>query len=488
VLTAADHPAAPTRGGPLGAHGSKPRVLIVGGGIAGIAAALRLAESGVPVTLLETRKKLGGRATSFVDPRSGETIDNCQHVALACCTNFIDLLHRLGAADRIRWDREQYWVQPGGQVSIIEPSTFAAPLHFTRSLLDATFLTRVELAALGLAAPAVLRANRADWTTRTFAQFLRTCGQPRSLIDKFWAAVVVSACNLSVDRVSAASALKVFQDGFFANADAATIGISTVPLIELYDRAVSLIAQAGGQVRLGTGVERLDAHSITTTAGERLSADRVICALPPERAASVIDPALFAADPRFRGLAQIEHSPILGVHLEFDRPVLPFKHAVLVNAGTQWLFRKDADGRVVHAVISGADEWMHLDESAIAARVVADIREYFPSTVNARLLRARSVKEKRATFAPTPAVEALRPATTGPSGLILAGCYTATDWPATMEGATRSGYAAAAAVLGLSTASVLVPDMQASKLALALGLRRTDLSSLNSFAPLEQPC
>ncbi len=120
--------------------------------------------------------------------------------------------------------------------------------------------------------------------------------------------------------------------------------------------------------------------------------------------------------------------------------------------------------------------------------LLADIREYFPSTVNARLLRARSVKEKRATFAPTPAVEALRPATTGPSGLILAGCYTATDWPATMEGATRSGYAAAAAVLGLSTASVLVPDMQASKLALALGLRRTDLSSLNSFAPLEQPC
>lgn len=470
------HPAAPAR--PAG--NAATDVLIAGGGIAGLAAAVRLSQAGVRVTLLETRKKLGGRATSFTDPRTGETIDNCQHVALACCTNFIDFLSRLGVADRLRWDREQYWIEPGGAVSTVAPAWLPAPLHFTRSLIDASFLNRRELVALGLAAPAILRADRARWVSRTFGQFLRIARQPQSVIDKFWSAVVVSACNLTVDRVSAASALKVFQDGFFASTDAATIGIATVPLVELYDAAESVIAAAGGRIRLGTGVARLDAHTLTTTAGERLAADRVICALPPDRAADVIDPALMAADRRLPALARAQFSPILGVHLEFDRPVLRTPHAVLVNAPTQWLFRKDDAGRVLHAVISAADDWIPLDEAAIAQRVLADVRAYIPGAAGARLVRARSVKEKRATFAATPEFEAIRPGPVGPSGVILAGDYTATDWPATMEGAARSGYAAAAAVLGRPAADLLSPDLPISPLARALGLRRQDLSRLHA--------
>lgn len=447
-------------------------VIVVGGGIAGIAAALRLAEHGLAVTLLETRKKLGGRATSFTDVRTGLTIDNCQHVALGCCTSYLDLLARLDAADRIRWDREQYWLEPGGRQSTIRSSDlFPAPLHFGPSTLAAKFLSTADLFALARIGPAIIRADRTKLVNQTFSAFLASHAQPRSLIDRFWTPVVVSACNLTCDRVSAASALHVFQDGFFANPRAADIGISTVPLVDLYDRAESALTRAGGQLRLGCSVARLDARTVTTTSGETLDADAVICALPFERVAQVIDPALASSDPRFASIQQIDHSPILGVHCTFDRPVLATPHAVLIEAGTQWLFRKDDEGRQLHAVISAADDWVELSETQIADRVLADIRSYCPAASGATMLSCRPVKEKRATFAATPRVEPIRPEATGPSGIILAGDYTRTGWPATMEGATRSGYAAAAIVLGQHPRSLMPAELPPSRLMHWLGYR-----------------
>ncbi len=467
MTTLAHPPAAAPAPPSAGAPAHRPRsVLIVGGGIAGIAAALRLSEAGLPTTLLETRKKLGGRATSFTDPRSGETLDNCQHVAMGCCTAYLDLLSRLGVLDQLEWTRDQYWIETGGRTSVVRPSPLPAPAHFAPAILAARFLSLAEKAALAWGGHCIARARRADWTTRTFGQFLTSARQPRRLIDRFWAPVVISACNLPCDAVCAASALQVFQEGFFGSPRAAEIGVSRVPLLSLYDRAEQVISAAGGRLRLGCGVERLDASSVLTTAGERLSADAVICALTPERAAEVIDAALFAADPRLPGLARFTFSPILGVHLTFDRPVLSSPHAVLVDGATQWLFRKDADGRKLHAVISAADDWMDLSEAAIGERVLADIRAHLPAARAAQLLSVRSVKEKRATFAATPEVERLRPAAIGPAGLrgvILAGDYTATGWPATMEGAARSGYAAAAAILGVP--SLLPPELPRTGLA-----------------------
>ncbi len=451
---------------------NRPRTAIVaGGGIAGIAAALRLAEAGVRVRLVETRKKLGGRATSFLDVRTGETIDNCQHVVLGCCVNYLDLLRRLGAIDRVRWSRQQHWITRGGDVSRISPSLLPAPLHFSLAMLGAKFLGPGDLAALARMGPAIIRCDRSRYRDITFAAFLRSHGQPPGLIDRFWSPVVVSACNLSCERVSAASALHVFQDGFFATAHAADIGVSTVPLVDLYDRAEEALRAGGGEVRLGTGVRRLWPGGIETAGGERLEADAVVCALPFERAREVIDPTLRAADERFAMMERLEHSPILGVHLIFDRPVMRLPHAVLVEAGTQWLFRKDEAGRVIHAVISAADEWMPLDEAEIIRRVVADIRDFLPEAAGANLVAGRPVKEKRATFAPTPQAEAGRPATVGVSGVVLAGDYTDCGWPATMEGAARSGYSAAAAVLGLPARQCLMPDDQPQWLARLLGLR-----------------
>ncbi len=460
--------------------------IVAGGGISGIAAALRLADAGVRVTLLETRPRLGGRATSFVDPRTGETLDNCQHVVMGCCTAYLDLLRRLGVEHEIEWTREQYWIErdgPGtvaGRESIVKPGVLPAPFHFTGAVLGASFLTAGQKAALAWGAHMVAHAKRAEWTNATFADFLRAARQPAGLVAKFWAPIVVSACNLSCERVCAASALMVFQDGFFANPRAAQIGVSRVPLLRLYDQAEQSMVVAGGSVRRGFSVDRLGTSWVEGTERgrtERLEADAVVCALPIERALGVIESAILQADARFAPMlaahsagddddhrvSRWSFSPILGVHLAFDRPVLRRPHAVLVpraddatvgvgeEAGrlaTQWLFRKDTEGKRVHAVISAADAWMGVDEQAIVARVLADLHAHLPTSRGATVQWARAVKEKRATFAGTPDVERLRPAVMGNSGLVLAGDYTATGWPATMEGAARSGYAAAAAVLG----------------------------------------
>ncbi|MBL8745069.1 MAG: FAD-dependent oxidoreductase, partial [Phycisphaerae bacterium] len=256
-----------------------------------------------------------------------------------------------------------------------------------------------------------------------------------------------------------------------AHRDSAIVGVAAVPLVEMYDTAETLIGGQGGKIRLGTGIQTIERDRVITTAGEELRADAVICAVPPERAVRLVAPDLQAMDPRFLAMARITHSPILGVHMTFDRPVLPVHSAVLVNRPTQWLFRKSPPGEPpemlgshIHAVISAADEWMPLDEGEISRRVLADVNACLPAARRANLRSSRPVKEKLATFAPTPEVEALRPTTFGPSGVVLAGDYVQTGWPGTMEGATRSGYLAAGALLEREPGNMLVPSLRPGRI------------------------
>lgn len=459
----------------------KPRsVIIVGGGISGIACAVRLAERGVSVTLLETRKKLGGRATSFVDPRTGLSIDNCQHVAMGCCTNYLDLCDRLGVRDRITFLREIHWVEEGGRISTMRPSPLPAPAHFAPSFLAVKFLSVRERLQAAFAMSAAMAADRRKWRHAVFSDWLRQQSQSPSLIERFWSPIIISACNLTPDRVCAATALHVFQEGFLAHRDAALVGVATVPLVQLYDAAETALAKTGGTIRLGAGVERVHTDRVVTTSGEMISADAIVCAVPPERAARIVSQEIQAADERFARLHRISHSPILGVHMAFDRPVLPLHSAVLVGRPTQWLFRKSPPGEPpamlgshIHAVISAADDWMPLDEAEITRRVLSDLHACFPSARSATLISSRPVKEKLATFAPTPEVESLRPRTrddTG-GGLILAGDYIQTGWPATMEGAARSGYLAAAAVMDTAPESLLTPSLPVAGLARMIGMK-----------------
>jgi len=456
--------------------GRQPDVIVCGAGVAGMACAVRLAQAGVRVLVLETRKKLGGRASSFIDPRTGEELDNCQHVALSCCTSYLDLLTRLGRGDAMTWHPQLHWAERGGRVSTVTPTRWLpAPAHMTLSLLGAHFLNAEELTLLGIGSARVLTASRERWRGKSFAQLLTWADQPETLIAKFWEPVVVSACNLSCARTCAATALKVFQEGLLAGPQAGQMGVPRVPLGALYDEFAPLVQRAGGQVELGESVLRVrhepGGACVELEGGRVLRAGRVVCALPFERAATVLDePEWTGRGAQLAGLAALGHSPILGVHIEMDRPVLALPHAVLVGAGTQWVFRKDLAGQRVHAVISGADAWMGLSQEQIVARVVDDLRAYFPSrAADAQVVSARAVKERRATFVAAPGFERLRPSVIDAARpgacVLLAGDYCDVGWPATMEGATRAGYAAASAVLG---ADVRVPDLRPPALLRAL--------------------
>lgn len=480
----------------------KRRVVIIGGGLAGIAAAVRLADAGDQSVIIETRKRLGGRATSLVDPRSDLTIDNCQHVLLGCCTNLIDLYERLGVLDRIEWHRTLHWTRGASQrhhVDRLRGGLLPAPLHLAFSFQRMRCFSFAEKRHIARAMWCMIRMGekgRHAWSDRTFAAFLESCGQPRELIRAFWNTIIVSACNLDVDRVGAAPALQVFQQGFLANKFAYVMGLATVPLADLYEPAVPIIEATGGGILWGCSAKSIayDGNRVqgVVTEDGLIEGAAVISAVPFDRLGKLATPPLQRADARLQMLDRFTVSPILGVHLWFDQIVMDLPHLVLVDREVQWLFNKgqehsEADSTAgrnvptrqhIHAVISAADAWMGLEEPEIVRRVMIDIHHVLPRSVGLEPIEARSIKERRATFAPIPGVDFIRPSAApgyvgsgggGVANLFLAGDWIDTGWPATMEGAVRSGYAAAAACA--SEARGVVDDIPTAWLAKLAGLR-----------------
>ena len=459
-------------------------VAVIGGGLAGLAAAVRLADAGYRPIVIESRKMLGGRATSVVDPRNNETIDNCQHVLLGCCTNLIDLYERLGVLDRVQWHRTLYWTRNHGEVSVMKAGWLPAPFHLSGSFMRMKLFDPRQRFHIARAMWRIIRmgpGGRHAWAGRTFAEFLESCAQPDAVVDQFWDVIVTSACNVDVHRVGAAYALQVFQQGFLEHRWSYTMGLATVPLVNLYDTAAAVLRDKGGSIMLGTSARSIsfDGRRVTgvVTASGSVDAAAVVSAVPYDRLDKLVSATTRKADTRLRGLGRFEASPILGVHLWFDRPVMNLPHLVLVDSGVQWLFNKgtDTDGRQhIHAVISAADDWMALSEQQITEKVVADIHRGLPGSSGIEPSQVRCIKEKRATFAATPGADAFRPTAApapahGPAieNLYLAGDWCDTGWPATMEGAVRSGYAAAAAICrkdGIDTPGV-VNDVPASWLA-----------------------
>ncbi len=463
------------------------RVVIIGGGVAGIAASIRLAESGYKPIVLETRGKLGGRATSFEDPRSGRVLDNCQHVVMGCCSNVLDLYARLGVADRIEWHPETWWANPPRRPDRMRPAPLPAPAHFGLSFLRMRLLSTDTKILVGQAMRRLLKmgfAGRDAWADRSFGAFLDEMGQSTDARRLFWEPVVVGACNLPCDEVAGNHAMQVFQEGFLAGGWHATMGLATCDLKSLYDPALEIIGDAGGSFRLGTSVrgiafDGIRANGVVTDDG-LVPAAAIVSTVPPDRLAKIVSGPMRASDPRLTNLDRFETSPILGVHLFFDRPVMrddvrTYPHLVLPDRDTHWFFDKgvDASGlHHVHAVISAADDWMGLDEDTIGRRVVADLHWALPASRGIQPVEVRSVKEKRATFRASPGIDAMRPGPApggnGIPNLYLAGDWCDTGWPATMEGATRSGYAAAAAITG---SGGLVADVPPGRLARWAGLR-----------------
>ena len=449
---------------------SPPHVVIVGGGLAGLAAAVALVKSGLRprITLIESRPRLGGRASSFPDPLTGELVDNCQHVSMACCTNLTDFCRQVGTDHLFRQVPDVRFLSPEGKVSRLQAGPWPAPLHLSGSFLRANYLTPVERlrVAYGVARLKAWHPGpRADASESVLA-FLQRHGQTDRTIRRYWATVLISALNEQLHQMDVGHARKVFVDGFLRHRDGYRMEIPLVPLGDLYgQRLESWLAARGVEVRLTTGVKAVAVADspdgdgavagVWLRSGDWLAADAVIVAAPFDRVAKLLPDPIRARVPGLAHVERIAASPITGVHLWFDRPVCPFEHVVTVDRLIHWVFDHSAiqertapggaaDGQYLQIVISASYDLQSLSKTEIRDAVLAELAAIWPSAREATLLRWWVVTEHGATFAVRPGIDALRPPQRTPvPGLFLAGDWTATGWPATMEGAVRSGYQAA---------------------------------------------
>jgi squalene-associated FAD-dependent desaturase len=499
-------------------------VVIVGGGLAGLAASVRLAgQPGINVTLCESRPRWGGRASSFVDQTTGEVIDNCQHVALGCCTNFRHFCETVGIAEFFRRETELTFIDAAGRPSKMAASPLPAPLHLAPALARFGFLTWMDKYRLGLGLRALARTQRRDCAGMSFLEWLKRHRQTPATIERFWHVVLVSALSETLDRIDVWHARKVFVDAFIANRTGWEVWVPTVPLDDLYGsrlaewlsaRNVSLRLQSGIRQVAIDGSNRLAielgaatrpeprATGVELRTGELMTADEIIVAVPQNLVLSLL-PAEWQAHPDLGGINRLETAPISSVHLWFDRPITELRHATFVDKQIQWLFNRSAihvDRAVARAspagasvqqtgageaqsealppdslsahyyyqiVISASRDVLERDQNATIQSVVDELASVWPIVRDVRLVHSRLVTEHKAVVSMLPGVDDLRPRQQSPiSNLQLAGDWTQTGWPGTMEGAVRSGYLAAENVLRrCGVPEVLVqPDLPVSRL------------------------
>jgi squalene-associated FAD-dependent desaturase len=475
--------------------GEASSVAVVGGGLAGLAAASALALHGanlhgpnLRIELFEARRTLGGRAGSFLDPETGQPLDHCQHVGLGCCTNLADFCRRTGVDHLFQRHRVLHFFGPDGRRCDLSATAWLpAPLHLAPSLLRLSYLTLGERLGIGRAMLRLARSRAsAAGDEPDFGHWLREQRQSPAAIDRFWSVVIVSALSESVDAVALSAARKVFVDGFLAHRRAYEVDVPACSLGELYTEHVARrLQQPGVVLHLGRGaasllVEGDRVRGIATSDGAELPFDAVIAAVPWRRAAELVPEGLRAAVPELEGIGRLDSAPITAVHLWFDRPLTALPHAVLIGRLSQWVFAhgpqplagqhetSDSEAHYYQVVISASRQLAERDRADVVAEVQRDLAALWPQAKSARLLRWRMITQHEAVFSPRPGVERVRPAQQSSlDGLFWAGDWTRTGWPATMEGAVRSGYLAAEAVLRRfgQEASILAPDLPRNLLA-----------------------
>ena len=452
-----------------------PTVAIAGGCLAGLAAGCALSEAGFRVTLFERRPYLGGRASSYQHPGTGEIVDNCQHVLLGCCTNLLEFYRRTGVEDKIRWYENLTFLEPGGRASVLWPSRWPAPFHTAPAFLRADCLSLADKLAISRAMVALAPSMPTD-RGETFLTWLKRHGQTQAAIERFWKTILVSALNEDLDRTSVPYAAQVVRESFLKSAAAGRMGIPTVPLTELYGAAGNYIRLRGGEIQFRAGLESFRAQPegvVVTANGQEQRFDYLLLAVPFD-ALSRLLPDSPAAAPLSEMLGHFEPSPITGIHLWFDRMVSDLDHAVLLDRTIQWMFHKSrliqarekGSGSYIELVVSSSKSLVEKSKTEIVDLAVREMRDFFPAVREAKLVKSTVIKEINATYSPRPGMDQFRPgpATAWPR-VLLAGDWIATGWPATMEGAVRSGYLAAeslARIAGSQAARFLVPDLPAS--------------------------
>ena len=430
--------------------------IVVGGGLAGISAACNLADRGVRVKLLEKRPFLGGRTYSFVDKELGVEVDNGQHVFMKCCTYYIDLLKKLGVLDRTRVQRrlrvDVY--DSDRKRSAIYSAPLPSPLHLFPSLLLYKHLSWREKLAVLRGALAMMRLSekkRGALDDVTFSDWLKGHGQSDRAISGFWNLIILPTLNDNASDVSASQAIMVLQQGFFRDPHGADIGYATVGLSHLlFDEAASFLDQRGASLLLSHNVECLEGgpegiSGVRVHGDGVLTADAYVLATPPRALAELL-PSSLRDDGFFQRAARLSMSPIVNLHVWFDRKVTDLDFAAFPESELQWVFNKDhssgdsGNGQRLCVSISAAHNYIDMPKDELHRFFVSELRRAFPEARDAQVTRLVSVKERFATFSPTPGSAALRlPAKTPVPNLFLAGAWTDTGWPSTMESAVRSG-------------------------------------------------
>jgi len=471
-------------------------VIVIGGGLAGLAAGVALAESGWRVRLFEQRPFLGGRATSYVLP-DGEHVDNCQHVTLGCCTNLDDFYRRVGSTNKVKFFDRLLFLDPQGRKGEMEAGILPAPFHMTGSFAKFAPLSLADKISIGRAMLTILLTSGHPAGVDSpegisMLAWLKQQGQTQRAIDRFWRVVLVSALDEELDKTDARFGIDVFWKAFLSNSRGYRMGVPVVPLAELYDGCRAFIEKKGGEVALRSPIRgiRIENNSVVAVSfdnNREESAGAYVFAVPHDTFAELLPSEIAQADAAFRNLDKIKDSPITGVHFWFDREVTKEPFITLLDTTVQWVFNKTAlfgplatstNGDAANSKISAAKQYLQLVISAsydllqkprqeIIDLCLAEVRRALPAAREANLVKATVIKEAAATFSPQPGVDRWRPKhQTSVEKLFLAGDWTSTGWPATMEGAVRSGYLAAEAVTRVAgePKQFLQPDLGANGL------------------------
>jgi zeta-carotene desaturase len=468
---------------------SSPDVLIVGAGAAGLAAAVALSGAGARVSLVERKPFVGGRAYSYHHPALNEVVDS-QHVLLGCCTNLVDLCNLSGASDHIRWYDTITFLEPStpttpSRRSDIAPSGLPSPGHSTLSFLRAPMLLLEDKTRIGLGLLEFLRSYPAD-DTESFSAWLKRTRQTERAIRHFWEPIIVGTLNDNFERCSTRYAGQVFHESFLKSAEGGRLGIPSQPLSDFYASVAHLAAQQGTALYPRTSVERIDflpkgLWQVTASNGDRHRAPILLLALPFEQTARLLATLPETSTPRQRIeplLSHFTHAPITTVHLWFDRPVTDLEHAALLDTRIQWIFNKTlirrleigqsaTDGQYLELVISASFTELRQTSEQILAFALVELARFFPGVRDAKLVKSGVLKEARATFSVLPGLDRFRPSPEAPGdNLYLAGDWTLSGWPSTMEGAVRSGRLAAEAIARGTgnSATFLTPPLPAAGL------------------------
>jgi squalene-associated FAD-dependent desaturase len=433
------------------------RIVVVGGGLAGIAAALDCARGGAEVSLLESRGRLGGAAYSFI--RDGLVADNGQHVFLRCCTAYHELLTTIGAADLVELQPRLTIpvLAPGAKTAWLRRSRLPAPLHLAAALAQYRFLGVRERVSVARAMQALRRVDPGDPTADgcSFGRWLSEHGQSERAVKVIWELITRPTLNLRAEDASLAQAAFVFQAGLLADASAGDIGYARVPLGEIHDLAARrALERAGIQIRLRCGAAAIlpepDGFRVAISGAAQLCADAVIVAVPHSRAARLL-PAAAGLDPA--RVARLGSSPVVNLHVVYDRRVFSLPFAAGVRTPVQWIFDRTRSagleqGQYLAVSLSAADAELDMTADDLRALFLPALAALFPAARRAQVQTFFVTREHAATFRAAPGARTLRPGPwTAIPGLLLAGAWTDTGWPATMEGAVRSGQAAARAAL-----------------------------------------